>query len=212
VSVRGPAILVAAAAVAAAALLSLSACTAPDDHSPASSRAPSAASSSTGASQLPVKDAIKKIMAKGSAFPVLGTSDGTLNGPGEQPVKLVTEVLQVRASQEQTLVVWRLKSATDQTVLTTSFQLAHPPLTDTRLLGIVDPKTKTTYRPYTYVPIVGNGEDSSCLCSKLPEQIDGSGEILYAVVPPLPKAVKSVDVTLPGFETISGIRVERSEG
>lgn len=194
------------AAVAAVVLLALSACTTSTPPSPTSS-----AAETDVATQMPPKEAIAKIMAKGADLPVLGTSNGTLNGPANEPVKLVAELLQARATPDATLVVWRLKSATDQTVLTTSSQLAHPPLSDTRLLGVVDPKTKTTYRPYTYVPIEGNGQDNSCLCSDLPYQVDGSGELIYAVVPPLPASATSVSVTIPGFETFTGIKVERSK-
>lgn len=193
------------AAAAAALVLALCGCTATGHPASTASVMPSA-----GATDMPVKDAIAKIMAKAKDLPVLGTSNGTLDGPGAT-VKVVAQVLQVKAMTDETLVVWRLKSATDQAVLTTSFQLSHPPLSDTRLLGVVDPKAKTTYRPYTYVPIEGDGRDNSCLCSDLPYQVDGNGEVLYAVVPPLPASVTSVDVTLPGFADVKGVKVERSK-
>ncbi|GAB3614212.1 hypothetical protein [Humibacter ginsengisoli] len=202
-SKRRPVVVVAAAA---ALVLALCGCTGPTHPSSTTSATPSA-----GATELPVKDAIAKIMANGKDLPVLGTSNGTINGPGDQPAKVVAQVLQVSATSDATLVVWRLGSATHQTVSTTSIQLSHPPLFDTRLLGVVDPRAKITYRPYTYVPIQGNGEDNSCLCSDLPSQVDGEGELLYAVVPPLPSSVKSVDLTLPGFADIKGIKVGRSK-
>ena len=194
-----------AAAVAALALV-LCGCSAAEHPSSSST----SGSEATDAAQLPTKDAIAKIMRNETAATALGSSDGTLEGP-TGTVDVVAEVLHVEARSDATVVEWRLKSASGASVHTTSSQLAHPPLSDTRLLGVIDPKAKVTYRPYTYVPIEGNGHDNECLCSKLPDEVNGEGERLYAVLPPLPASVSSVTITLPGFETLTHIGVTRSK-
>lgn len=199
--------MTALASVAAAAVLALCACSTPSASSTNSVSHPAAPST---AHELSSKDAIAKMMARPGTPRVLGSASGTLDAIGTSAV--VAQVLQVRTGTASTLVVWRLKSASDARVSTKSFQLARPPLMDTRLLGLVDTATHTTYRPYTYIPAQGNGEDLGCACSEVPNDVDASGEILYAVVPPLPRSVAKVDVTLPGFDTMRKVPVEHTKG
>jgi hypothetical protein len=191
------------ASSAAIAVLALCGCTA---SSPSSTGTPT----TTVRAQLSPKDAAAKVMATPKPLPVLATAKGTLEANGAaSPV--VAQVLRIHAITTSTVVTWRLKSASDAKVRTASFQLAHPPLMDTRLLGIVDAATHTTYRPFTYFPAQGNGDDLECACSKLPDDVDATGEVMYAVVPPLPASVTKVDVTLPGFATVK-VAVDRSAG
>ncbi|WP_243063343.1 hypothetical protein [Humibacter sp. RRB41] len=191
-------VLASAATVAA---LALCGCTA---ASPSSTGTPTAAADS----ELSSKEAAAKVMATPKPLPVLATAKGTLEANGTaSPV--VAEVLRIHATATSTVVTWRLKSASDAKVRTASFQLAYPPLMDTRLLGIVDAATHTTYRPYTYVPAQGNGDDLACACSTLPDYVDATGEVMYGVVPPLPASVTKADVTLPGFSTVT-VAVDRS--
>jgi len=156
------------------------------------------------------KAAIARIMAAPADLPVLGTAKGTLTS-STGTTAVVAEILQVRADPDGTIVTWRIKSPTDQKARSSSFQLSRPPLDDTRLLGVVDPATHTTYRAYTYAPAQGDGSDTACLCSDLPTDVDGGGELMYALVPTLPDSVKTVDVTLPGFATVTGIGVDRGD-
>lgn len=200
-------------ALGAAAALTLGACTASHSTDRATGAATPAASASPtptpSASLLPASDAAAAIMATPDALPVLGRAHGTIDVLDKKS-PVVAEVLQVRATPSNTHVVWRLKSATTSKVDTFSFQFASAPLADTRLLGIVDPTTRTTYRPYTYAPAKGNGNDNACTCSDLPAGVDENGEILDAVVPPLPASVTTVNVTMPGFATITHVPVDRA--
>ena len=189
-------------AVVIAAALALCACTAP---SAPASNTPAA----TAGAGLSPKAAAAKVMAGQKDHAVIASAKGTLESNGvASPV--IAQVLDVRATATATVVTWRLKSASTSRGRVVSFQLARPPLTDTRLLGIVDTATDTTYRPYTYTPAKGNGEDLACACSTLPDYVDSIGEVLYAVMPPLPKSVAKVDVTLPGFDTMKAVAVDRA--
>lgn len=153
--------------------------------------------------------AIAKVMGSSDKLPVLATSRGSLKASGGSST-VVAEILQVMRSPQATRVTWRLKSASSTTANTKSFQFARPPLFDTRLLGLVDPKTKSTLHPYTFVPAGGNGLDNGCACSSLPDSVNAAGTVLYAVLPPLPVGTSSVNVTLPGFTTMTGVKVSSS--
>ena len=150
--------------------------------------------------------AIAEVMGSGDNLPVLGTSHGTLEASSGKS-SVIAEILQVKNSAQATQVTWRLKSASGATADTRSFQFARPPLFDTRLLGVVDPATKKIYHPYTYVPAQGDGSDTSCVCSELPNSVDTTGTVLYAVLPPLPSGTTTVNVTLPGFAAVTGVKV-----
>lgn len=164
----------------------------------------SAASSAKGPSAADA--AIAKVMGSSNKLPVLASSRGSLKtSTGSSTV--VAEVLQVMRSPQATRVIWRLKSASSATANTKSFQFARPPLFDTRLLGLVDARTKHTLHPYTFVPSGGNGMDNGCACSNFPDSVNTNGIVLYAVLPPLPADTSSVNVTLPGFKTMTGVRV-----
>lgn len=150
--------------------------------------------------------AIAKVMGSSNDLPVLASSRGSLKSSAGSAT-VVAEVLQVMTSGQATRVTWRLKSASEATANTKSFQFARPPLFDTRLLGLVNPQTKTTLHPYTFVPSGGNGMDNGCACSALPDSVNATGAVLYAVLPPLPAGTTSVNVTLPGFKPMTGVQV-----
>ncbi|MFC6708040.1 hypothetical protein [Flexivirga alba] len=173
-----------------------------------SGSAPSSGGSGTSSTKGPsaADAAIAKVMGSSNDLPVLASSSGTLNtSTGSSAV--VAEVLQVMTSDQATRVTWRLKSASSATANTKSFQFARPPLFDTRLLGLVNSQTKTTLHPYTSVPAGGNGMDNGCACSSLPDSVNSQGTILYAVLPALPTGATTVNVTLPGFKTMTGVKV-----
>jgi hypothetical protein len=196
------------ASAATAMVLALCACSAP---SPSSTTSATPGGTASDPQQLSAKDAVTKIMATPKTPKVLGAARGTLEA-ATGTSSVVAQVLRVQAGPASTLVVWRLKSASNARVESKSFQLARPPLMDTRLLGLVDTATNTTYRPYTYIPAQGNGDDLGCACSDLPDDVDANGDVLYAIVAPLPRSVTTVDVTLPGFDTMKKIPIERTEG
>lgn len=204
-----------AVALSAAAVLTLgiAGCSKGSSHGAASSgngssgAVSSAAGSSGAARSTSAADAaIAKVMGSSNNLPVLASAGGTLkSSTGSSAV--VAEVLQVMTAPQATRVTWRLKSASSATANTKSFQLARPPLFDTRLLGLVNPQTKVTLHPFTFVPDGGNGMDNGCACSSLPDSVNATGTVLYAVLPPLPAGTSSVNVTLPGFTTMTGVQV-----
>ncbi|WP_446665234.1 hypothetical protein [Flexivirga sp. B27] len=150
-------------------------------------------------------DAIAKVMASSADMPAIASSKGSLEAAvGTSSVR--AEVLQVKSTAQATRVIWRLKSASGKSVATNTFQLSRPPLFDTRQLGIVDPKTKKTIHPFTY----GEPQDPGCVCSTLPDSVNGDGVVLYAVLPPLPSGTSLVNVTLPGFKTMTGVQLTSS--
>lgn len=166
----------------------------------------SASGASTTNGRSAADAAIAKVMGSSDDLPVLATSKGTLRtSTGSSAV--VAEVLQVMSSPQATRVTWRLKSASSATANTKSFQFARPPLFDTRLLGLVNPQTKAALHPYTSVPAGGNGMDNSCACSSLPDSVNSTGAVLYAVLPALPSGTTTVNITLPGFKTMTGVQV-----
>lgn len=152
------------------------------------------------------QDAIAEVMGSSNDLPVAGSSTGSIEASSGRS-SVTAEILQVKNTPQATQLTWRLKSAGGATADTRSFQFARPPLTDTRLLGVVDPQTKKTYHPYTYVPAQGDGSDTACVCSNLPSSVDRTGTVLYAVLPPLPAGATTVNVTLPGFPAVTGVRV-----
>lgn len=205
------------AALSAAALLTI-AVAGCSGHSPSgtvssSGTAGSGTTSSSGGGQPTGKGpsaadaAIAKVMGSSNDLRVLASSKGTLKS-STGSAAVVAEVLQVTSSAQATRVTWRLKSATSATANTKSFQFARPPLFDTRLLGVVDPQTKKTFHPYTLVPAGGDGTDTDCACSSLPDSVNATGTVMYAVLPALPTGVSTVNVSLPGFKTMTGVQVQ----
>ncbi|TWP35953.1 hypothetical protein [Leekyejoonella antrihumi] len=100
------------------------------------------------------------------------------------------------------------KPSPNPTLPTSSYQLAYGPLSDTRLFSLVDAAHGKTYYPLTYAP-VGQAFNTPirCLCSDLPSSVDGTGQVLYAVLPALPDGTTSVNVAIPGFTTMKSVKV-----
>lgn len=164
---------------------------------------------STSAHIDPVKAAIRKIMSTSIGGRAIATARGTLAGPSKT-VRVIAQVLAIHRGHDSTVLIWLLKSASGKEVRTSSFQLAHPPLLDTRLVSLVDRRAGRSYYPYTYVPYQQpGGQDTGCLCSDVPASTDGHGTVLYAVMPALPTGTTSVDVTIPGFTTMKAVPVTR---
>lgn len=156
------------------------------------------------------KTAIKKIMASSDTAKAIASAKGTIAAGGQDaPSAVVAEILQVEALPDSTELVWRLKSANGDTVATNSFQLSKPPFLSTRYVGLIDAAAKKTYFPYTYAPAKADGADNACLCSGIPDEVGGKGTVLYSVMPPLPSSLATVDVTIPGFDPITDVKVSR---
>jgi len=168
---------------------------------------PKVTSSPAPVGSVSAKAATKKVMGTSDKAKAIGTAKGTIDAPGS-PSPVIADVIKVERLPDSTVLTWRLKSATGDSVATNSFQLSKPPFLDTRYVGLVDASAKKTYYAYTYAP--GNqtdGQDVSCLCSGIPDEVGSQGTVLHSVLPPLPSALKTVDVTIPGFEAITGAQV-----
>jgi hypothetical protein len=132
------------------------------------------------------------------------------SGPG--PAELAGGVLDAaggevddRAGAQTTLLRWRLKSASGGVTQALGFWLSEPPLFDSRGITILDRPGNHALSPFTY-----NKDDHDCVCSRLPGSVDGDGEPMYALYPPLDASTTTVDITLPGFPAIEGVPVTRS--
>ncbi|MCQ9385558.1 hypothetical protein [Brevibacterium moorei] len=161
------------------------------------------------AGTLPAEQAAQQIMGSQEETDSAGLGAGTLDA-ASGPVKVGAEAVSVQTDAQETRVTWRLKNLAHGTVDTGSFQLARPPLMDTRALGLADAGGGRVYHPYTYVPVNSiGGEDTACVCSELPERTNDSGQLLYAELPPLPESVHTVTLTLPGFASVKNVPVHR---
>jgi hypothetical protein len=159
----------------------------------ASSRGPSAAEKLT-----------QSLLGTTSDDPVLGSASGTAEINGQRS-QLVADVLEVRAGAQTTLLRWRLKSASGGVTQALGFWLSEPPLFDSRGITVLDRPGNHALSPFTY-----NKDDHDCVCSRLPGSVDGDGEPMYALYPPLDASTTTVDITLPGFPAIEGVPVTRS--
>lgn len=184
--------------------MSLAGCTTPTAHH---ARATPSASAHDDA--LSAKAATKKIMASSDKAKAIASANGSIDAGGATTASaVVADILKIDRLPDSTVLTWRLKSASGGTVPTNSFQLSKPPFLDTRYVGLVDASTKKTYFAYTYAPAnQSDGQDVACLCSHIPDEVGGDGTVLTAVTPPLPASVDTVDVTIPGFDTITDVTV-----
>lgn len=195
--------VVASIAAACIAALALTACTsAPGSHS---------TPTPTHGHGLSAKEAIAKIMATGDTVKAIASANGTIAAGGQDtPSAVVADILKVEALPDSTVLTWRLKSANGEAAATNSFQVSKPPFLDTRYIGLVDGSTKKIYYAYTYAPAnAADGADNGCLCSGIPDEVGTPGTVLHSVMPPLPSSLTTVDVTIPGFEAITGVTVTR---
>ncbi|HET8614609.1 MAG TPA: hypothetical protein VFL94_03715 [Actinomycetales bacterium] len=175
-----------------------------DDDGPRSPSTPSAvgtAAPSTAGSA--VERLTTQLLGTTPDGPVLASSAGTVEINGKRS-RLVAEVLEVRATTDTTLLRWRLRSASGESTEAYGFWLSHPPRFDSRRVTLLDTTGKQALSPFTY-----DRDEIMCVCSTVPKTVDGDGEPMYALFPPLDPSTPTVDVTLPGFPPATGIPVTR---
>jgi hypothetical protein len=51
--------------------------------------------------------------------------------------------------------------------------------------------------------------ETSCICSSLPRDVDAGGVDLYATYPSLDQSATTVDVAIPQFPVMQGVKVTR---
>lgn len=205
---RAAALLTATAACAVA--LGVSGCTGSSQPHPTSASATPRPGTTAAAG-------LQKWLKSGGAMPerkAVAQSQGTiLTSNTNQKIAVKAEVLSVTRTPTTTELVWRLSTADGSSIDFNTTQLSQLPWNDSRLIGLEDTATKTTYHPYTMVPPrTADGSASECVCSKLELLgLDGTGHILYASMPPLPKDVSTVTVTIPGFPDMPGVPVRATK-
>jgi hypothetical protein len=175
-----------------------------DDTRDSSATPGSGASSATSTGPSAAEKLTQQLLGTTSDDPAIGSASGTVEING-QPSQLVADVVEVRAGAQTTLLRWRLKSASGSAARALGFWLSEPPLFDSRGITILDRPGNHALSPFTY-----NKDDHDCVCSRLPGSVDGDGEPMYALYPPLDASTSTVDITLPGFSTITGVPVTRS--
>jgi hypothetical protein len=189
-------------AVVLAAVL-LTSCSGGDKPDSVASPGPSGPSATSSGPSVAEK-LTQKLLGTTSDDPAIGSATGTAEING-QPSKLVADVVEVRAGAQTTLLRWRLRSASGSATRALGFWLSRPPLFDSRGITILDRPGNHALSPFTY-----SKDDHDCVCSRVPGSVDGEGEPMYALYPPLDAATTTVDVTLPGFSAITGVPVTRS--
>jgi hypothetical protein len=178
--------------------LLLAGCTASPDPEPKPT-----ATSDTG---LTAKEVAAKIAETTLPTTSLADATGTINGPDTSvPVRI--DVEEVRALTDSTMLVWRLSTASGTQEDISSFQFAVAPFLDTRNVALVVDDGATTLRPYTFQYRNDSQQPMSCLCAKPAHAADGTGLQLFALMPPLPKGTKTVEVAVPGFDPMKDVPV-----
>lgn len=152
----------------------------------------------------PVEKLTAQLLGTTADDPALASAQGTVEITGKR-YQLVADVLEVRANADTTLLRWRLKSASGESTQAFGFWLSRPPQFDSRRVTVLDKAGNQALSPFTF------GKDEvSCVCSTIPHTVNGEGEPMYALFPPLDAASSTVDVTLPGFATMKDVPVTRS--
>ena len=192
------------APAAVAALLLLSGCSGDDEPSGAG---PSPAGASASPTTSAAEALVDELLAGDEAPAPLVTARGELPLVTGTSAPVEVEVLQVRASEESTLLRWRLRSSDGQSRPLPSNALSTSPSRDTRLVALVDERGGVRLQPYTYVQQRSGA--LSCVCSTLPGRVGSTGTYLYALFPPLGADVETVDVVLPGVLTAEDVAVIR---
>ncbi|MGN8025998.1 hypothetical protein [Microbacterium sp. 22242] len=185
-------------AAAAALSIALAGCT--------SSPAPKPSPTASGSSTLSAADVAAKIAAAKPSTASIAHVTGTLATSG---VGVRIDVEQVRALADSTMIVWRLSTASGTKQDVSTFQFAVAPDTDGRNIALSVGGGATTVRPYTFRYQNRTGQGSSCLCGDIGPDTDGTGQQLYALMPPLPAGTKTVDVSMPGFDVMKDVPVSR---
>ena len=80
---------------------------------------------------------------------------------------------------------------------------------DTRNVALVLDDGAKTLRPFTFQYENDSEAAMSCLCGKPAHASDGTGLQLFALMPPLPKGTRAVDVSMPGFDVMKDVPVSR---
>lgn len=193
-------------AVLTAALV-LTACTDDSPRSGSGGGAASPSASPTAGPEQAARELTDEILVGEEApEPVASASGGLAVVGGAAPV--VVEVLDVRAGPESTRLRWRLRSASSERVRVYTSALSLPTRFDTRLVALVDAAGQQQLQPFTFVP-QRSDRDLGCSCSTLPDSVGPTGELMYALYPPLDSSTSEVDVVVPGVPPITGVPVTR---
>jgi hypothetical protein len=157
---------------------------------------------------LTAKQVAKKI--KDTVLPAnsLASTTGTISAPGIS-TQVRIDVEEVRALADSTMLVWRLSTASGEQEDVTSFQFAVKPFLDTRNVALMLDGGAKTLRPFTFQYENDSEAAMSCLCGKPAHASDGTGLQLFALMPPLPKGTRAVDVSMPGFDVMKDVPVSR---
>lgn len=199
---RGSALLVAVVAV-----VMLSACSGDDDaqaDAGTTGHPGGRAASASPSGPSPAEKLTEQLLGSTADEPAVASSQASVTILGES-YQLVADVLEVRANSETTLLRWRLKSASGQATKSLGFWLSEPPLFDSRGITLLDRAGNHALSPFTY-----NKDEHDCVCSQMPESVDGEGQPMYALYPPLDPSATTVDITLPGFPDMKDVPVTRS--
>ncbi|MGH9153663.1 MAG: hypothetical protein ACRD03_14970, partial [Acidimicrobiales bacterium] len=119
----------------------------------------------------------------------------------------IAEVLAVEVEDAAILLRWRLRSTGETLVLrATTFSSFGQPSRSATEVALVDPAGQELARPFR---TRGTSFGISCICSFVPNEVDGTGQELTGLYPRFSRDAPEVEVRIPGFPPITGVPVTR---
>lgn len=172
-----------------------------------SGRSPEASASASAGPEEAARALTDEVLGGEEAPDPVASASGSLAVVGAA-APVTVEVLDVRAGPESTRLRWRLRSTGSERVRVYTSALSLPNRFDTRQVALVDAVGEQRLQPYTFVP-QRDDRALGCSCSTLPDSVGPTGELMYALFPPLGASTTEVDVVVPGVPPITGVPVTR---
>lgn len=197
------------AVVVVAVALGLAVCAVDDDDGGGGS-APGTSAPSTGDGNTPLRRDAEEVAAallgEGEEAPAVGRAEGSVEtSAGARPA--IAEVVAVEVEDAAILLRWRLRSTGETLVLrATTFSSFGQPSRSATEVALVDPAGQELARPFR---TRGTSFGISCICSFVPNEVDGTGQELTGLYPRFSRDVREVEVRIPGFPPITGVPVVR---
>jgi hypothetical protein len=188
----------------------LAACSGDDDKTPpaSGSSGPSASATATGQS---ADQLAQQLLASATAEPPIASADAmVLLNPqqtGGRRQALTADVVEVSAADTMTVLHWRLRSTSGDSIQPSGTWLNGGTAgSDTSQVAIVDTTGKLRLLPFK----TDTGDFATgCICSPMPRDVNGTGVDMYATYPALAASATTVDVALPQFPVMKGVKVTR---
>ncbi|MFC6005544.1 hypothetical protein [Angustibacter luteus] len=186
----------------------LAACSGDDDKKSSGQTSPGASASPSGQS---ADQLAQQLLATATASPPIASAQANVQlNPqlsGSTPLALTADVIEVSAADTMTVLHWRLRSTSGDSVQPSGTWLNGGTAgSDTSQVAMVDTAGKLRLLPFK----TDTGDYATgCICSPMPRDVDGTGVDMYATYPALAASATTVDVALPQFPVMKGVKVTR---